>query len=78
MCTSKLSGPSGSLRRCATGAASHVLIEGAKLGPRVLDHPESETSLRELRRVAVDLEHYRQRLHDLVYDAVALELGGSE
>jgi len=48
------------------------------IGPRILDHPESETSLRELRRVAVDLEHYRQRLHDLVYDAVALELGGSE
>lgn len=50
----------------------------AAIGPRILDHPESETSMRELRRVAVDLEHYRQRLHDLVYDAVALELGGSE
>ena len=26
----------------------------------------------------VDLEHHRQRLNDLVYDSVALELGGSE
>jgi hypothetical protein len=50
----------------------------AAIGPKILDHPETETALRELRRVAVDLEHYRQRLHDLMYDAVALELGGSE
>lgn len=50
----------------------------SSIGPRILDHPETETSLRELRRVAVELEHYRQRVHDLLYDAVALELGGSE
>lgn len=50
----------------------------ASMGPRVLDRPEAETSLRELRRLAHDLEHYRQRVHDLVYDAVELELGGSE
>jgi hypothetical protein len=48
------------------------------MGPRVLERPEAETSLRELRRLAHDLEHYRQRVHDLVYDAVELELGGSE
>ncbi|HEX7739799.1 MAG TPA: hypothetical protein VF426_09155 [Marmoricola sp.] len=50
----------------------------AAMGPRILERPEAETSLRELRRLGHDLEHYRQRVHDLVYDAVALELGGSE
>jgi hypothetical protein len=32
----------------------------------------------DVRRLLVDLEHYQQRRHDLVYDSVALELGGSE
>jgi len=50
----------------------------AAMGPRVLERPEAETSMRELRRLAHDLEHYRQRVHDLMYDSVALELGGSE
>lgn len=36
------------------------------------------SSVGELRRLGVDLEHYRQRLHDLAWDAVGLELGGSE
>lgn len=48
------------------------------LGPKVLEHPEADTSMRELRRLVADLQHYRQRVHDLVYDAVAQELGGSE
>ncbi|MGN6161824.1 MAG: hypothetical protein ACTHOG_09005 [Marmoricola sp.] len=30
----------------------------------------------EIRRLTRDLTHYRQRLHDLSYDAVELELGG--
>lgn len=51
----------------------------ATLGPRVLEHPDAETSYREIRRLSLDLQHYRQRLHDLVYDSVGgLELGGSE
>lgn len=48
------------------------------LGPKILEAPDADTSLRELRRLALDLQHYRQRVHDLAYDAVALELGGSE
>jgi hypothetical protein len=39
---------------------------------------QAASSYAELRRLGVDLEHYRQRLHDLAYDAVGLELGGSE
>ncbi|MFT4009222.1 MAG: hypothetical protein QM655_04180 [Nocardioidaceae bacterium] len=32
----------------------------------------------EIRRLLADLEHHRQRLNDLVYDSVAMDLGGSE
>jgi hypothetical protein len=50
----------------------------AALGPEVLETPDVETVRRQLARLVVDLEHHRQRLNDLVYDSVALELGGSE
>jgi hypothetical protein len=48
------------------------------LATGVLDRLDTETVLTEARRLQTDLEHYVQRLHDLVYDSVALELGGSE
>ena len=32
----------------------------------------------ELRRLLVDLEHHRQRVNDLVYDSVSMDIGGSE
>ena len=48
------------------------------LGPLVLDVPDVEEVRRELFRLVTDLEHHRQHLNDLVYDAVSLELGGSE
>jgi hypothetical protein len=50
----------------------------AMLGPQVLDEPDIEGVRGELQRLVHDLERYRQRLNDLVYDAVSLELGGSE
>ncbi len=50
----------------------------AKLGPQVLEAPDVEPVRYELRRLVTDLEHHRQRLNDLVYDSVSLELGGSE
>jgi len=50
----------------------------AALGPLVSDAPDIESVRRDLGRLVVDLEHHRQRLNDLVYDAVSLELGGSE
>ena len=34
--------------------------------------------MHEVQRLLTDLEHHVQRLHDLVYDSVSLELGGSE
>lgn len=50
----------------------------AALGPAVLDRLDPEAVRIEVSRLLADVEHYRQRVHDLIYDAVALEIGGSE
>ena len=50
----------------------------ATLGAGVLDRLDAATITTELRRLQTDLERYVQRLHDLVYDSVTLELGGSD
>ncbi len=50
----------------------------AALGPDVLEAPDIEEVRTRLSRLVVDVEHHRQRLNDLVYDSVSLELGGSE
>lgn len=50
----------------------------AALGPLVLENADIECVRTELLRLVTDLEHHRQRLNDLVYDSVSLELGGSE
>jgi hypothetical protein len=44
----------------------------------VLDRLDTATILHEVKRLLGDLEHHVQRLHDLVYDSVSWELGGSE
>lgn len=48
------------------------------LGPAVLDRLDETAARLELARLVVDVEHYVQKVHDLVYDSVALEIGGSE
>jgi hypothetical protein len=50
----------------------------ATLGPQVLEAPDVEPVRSQLVRLVADLERHRQRLNDLVYDTVSLELGGSE
>lgn len=45
---------------------------------QVADCPDVEPVHHELKRLVCELERHRQRLNDLVYDTVALELGGSE
>ena len=50
----------------------------AALSAGVLDTLEADRILHEVRRLLGDLERYVQREHDLVYDSVSLELGGSE
>jgi hypothetical protein len=49
-----------------------------RLGGQVAETPDVEPLRRELRRLLAELERHHQRLNDLVYDGVALELGGSE
>jgi len=48
------------------------------IGPQVLEATDVESVRQQLIRLLGDLERHRQRLNDLVYDAVSLELGGSE
>lgn len=68
-----------SARGAATDRDRHRLLARlSALTPRIGDRLDPESSYHEVRRLSVDLEHYRQRLHDLVYDSVGIELGGSE
>lgn len=48
------------------------------VGAGLLDRLEPERVSSEVRRLLNDIEHYRQRMHDLVYDSVSMEIGGSE
>jgi len=55
-----------------------LLRKLAALGPQVLESADVEPVRRQLLRLVGDLERHRQRLNDLAYDTVSLELGGSE
>lgn len=48
------------------------------LGTPVLESDDVDAVRAELERLAVDIGRHAQRLHDLAYDEVELELGGSE
>lgn len=50
----------------------------AALAAGILERLDVDAAVRDLSRLVTDLDHYVQRLHDLVYDTVSLELGGSE
>ncbi len=47
-------------------------------GPSVLESPDVEEVRLELKRLVHDIARHLQRLHDLAYDEVEIELGGSE
>jgi hypothetical protein len=55
-----------------------LLDQLASLGPAVLEDEDLEGVRGELTRLVTALERYKQRVNDLVYDSVCLELGGSE
>ncbi len=55
-----------------------LLARLGALGPRVLHDPDAEAVRADLRRLVIDAGHHAQRVHDLAYDEVELELGGSE
>ncbi|MFA6574478.1 MAG: hypothetical protein WCS84_03585 [Nocardioides sp.] len=48
------------------------------LGPAVLESADVEPVRLELKRLVSDIGRHVQRLHDICYDEVNLELGGSE
>ncbi len=50
----------------------------AAYGPRVLESPDIAEVREGLKRLLTDIEHHVQRQHDLAYDEVELEIGGSE
>lgn len=55
-----------------------LLSRLSKLGPVVLESPDVDPIAGELTRLVADVRRHVQRLHDLVYDEVEMELGGSE
>lgn len=57
---------------------NNLMSRLSTLGPRVLDSAEVEPVRVELKRLVGDIAHHRQRVHDLVYDEVEIEFGGSE
>ncbi|HET9499439.1 MAG TPA: hypothetical protein VFO98_04195 [Marmoricola sp.] len=57
---------------------ARLLARISAIGPGVLQRLDADTLRREVGRLLDDIERYRQRVHDLIYDSVALEIGGSE
>ena len=49
-----------------------------EIGPLVLESPDVEAVRLEVKRLLADIGRHMQRLNDLAYDEVELELGGSE
>jgi hypothetical protein len=56
----------------------NVLVHRLAGLAHALDAPEIDAVCGEIKRLIADVGRYVQRLHDLAYDAVELELGGSE
>lgn len=55
-----------------------ILARIDTLDSGVLEHADPDVVRAELRRLLLDVGHHAQRLSDLAYDEVELELGGSE
>ena len=64
--------------QCSDRVRHQLHARATILASGVLDKLDTATILQETQRLLSDLERYVQRLHDLVYDSVSLELGGSE
>lgn len=55
-----------------------LLLKLDHLAAQVLEAVDVEPVRTELKRLVTELGRHHQRLNDLIYDTVALELGGSE
>lgn len=66
-------------RRSRTLRERNILLgRMSELRFRVMGDPDVDHANYEMRRLVVDIRHYLQRLHDIAYDEVEAELGGSE
>jgi len=63
---------------CVVRERDALLARLLLLSHEVLVEDDVDAVARRLSRLLVDIEHHRQRLHDLAYDDVELEIGGSE
>lgn len=55
-----------------------LLMRMSDLGPRILEEHDVSHVRADLLRLLGDVSHHLQRLRDLAYDEVEMELGGSE
>lgn len=55
-----------------------LLLKLDHLAGQVVDAADVEPVRTDLKRIVAELGRHRQRLNDLLYDSVALDLGGSE
>lgn len=55
-----------------------LLLRLGTLGTRVLEDPDVGAVRAEVARLVADVTRHVQRVNDLAYDAVEMELGGSE
>ncbi len=55
-----------------------LLARLSSLSAQVLETPDVEATRMELKRLVVDVNRHMQRLNDLAYDEVEMEIGGSE
>jgi hypothetical protein len=69
-----LSARAGSLHRERNRLLTRVQVLIATLG----DGADPDGTRQSLFRLTQDLEHHRQRVSDLMYDGVAMDVGGSE
>jgi hypothetical protein len=55
-----------------------LLTRITSMASQVIEQPDLDVVRKELRRLLADIGRYAQRLRDLTYDDVEMELGGSE
>lgn len=55
-----------------------LLSRLSALSAQILETPDVEATRLELKRLVVDVNRHLQRLNDIAYDEVEMEIGGSE
>jgi hypothetical protein len=81
LCVEAADGDDGALsaRADAVGRERQRLLQQLSLLlPEVAETRDLDGVRRKLLRFLTDVQHHNQRLHDLLYDTVGMEVGGSE